>query len=50
MGLVVLLAFSSTLPELLFVLFNGYALSGYVLWVLGAAKHKGSKPPLAPPL
>ena len=47
-GLVLLIAFASTLPEILFVLFSGYALSGYVLWVFGAARGKGSKP-LTPP-
>lgn len=48
MGLVFLIAFSSTLPELLFLLFSGYALSGYVLWLLGAVKRKDPKPPAAP--
>ena len=38
LGLVFLIAFASTLPEMLFLLFSGYALSGYVLWVLGAVK------------
>lgn len=48
MGLVFLIAFSSTLPELLFLLFSGYALSGYVLWLLSAVKRKDPKPPAAP--
>jgi len=48
MGLVFLIAFSSTLPEMLFLLFSGYALSGYVLRVLGAVYRKRS-PPSAPP-
>ncbi len=48
LGLVFLIAFANTLPEILFVLFGGYALSGYVLWVLDAVKSKGSKP-LPPP-
>jgi CDP-diacylglycerol---serine O-phosphatidyltransferase len=33
MGLVFLIAFSNTLPEMLFVLCAGYAISGYILWV-----------------
>jgi CDP-diacylglycerol---serine O-phosphatidyltransferase len=48
LGLVFLIAFSSTLPEMLFLLFSGYALSGYVLWVLGAVYGKRA-PPGAPP-
>ena len=48
MGLVFVIAFASTLPEILFLLFSGYALSGYVLWALAAIKGKGQKP-LAPP-
>jgi CDP-diacylglycerol---serine O-phosphatidyltransferase len=45
MGLVVLLAFASTLPEMLLLLFTAYALSGYVLWIMSALKRKESKPP-----
>jgi len=48
LGLVFLIAFSSTLPEMLFLLFSGYALSGYVLWVLGAVYGKRA-PPSGPP-
>jgi CDP-diacylglycerol--serine O-phosphatidyltransferase len=48
LGLVFLIAFSSTLPEMLFLLFSGYALSGYVLWVLGVVYGKRA-PPTAPP-
>lgn len=48
MGLVFLIAFASTLPEILFLLFSGYALSGYVLWALGAMRGRSAKP-LAPP-
>lgn len=40
LGIVFLMAFASTLPEILFLLFSGYALSGYVLWVLGAFSRK----------
>lgn len=38
MGLVVLIVFASTLPELLFLLFSGYALSGYVIWLLSLGR------------
>jgi CDP-diacylglycerol--serine O-phosphatidyltransferase len=48
MGLVFLIAFSSTLPELLLLLFSGYALSGYVLWALDAGRRRPQPPP-APP-
>ena len=48
MGLVFLIVFSSTLPELLFILFTGYALSGYVLWILGSRKNRAPEPPLPP--
>jgi CDP-diacylglycerol---serine O-phosphatidyltransferase len=46
MGLALLITFSSTLPEMLFLLFSAYALSGYVLWVLG--KMKKEPPPASP--
>jgi CDP-diacylglycerol--serine O-phosphatidyltransferase len=48
LGLVFLIAFSSTLPEMLFLLFSGYALSGYVLWLLGAVYGRRA-PPSTPP-
>src|SRR3954470_15780457 len=35
MGLVFLMAFASTLPEILLLVFGGYGLSGYVMWILG---------------
>jgi CDP-diacylglycerol--serine O-phosphatidyltransferase len=44
LGLVFLIAFSSTLPEMLFLLFSGYALSGYVLRVMGALSRKRARP------
>lgn len=44
MALVFLIVFSSTLPELLFVLFTGYALSGYVIWVSAAMKRRRRQP------
>jgi len=46
MGMVFLITFSSTLPEMLFLVFSAYALSGYVLWVLGKMR---KEPPPAPP-
>jgi CDP-diacylglycerol---serine O-phosphatidyltransferase len=46
MGMVFLITFSSTLPEMLFLLFSAYALSGYVLWVVG--KMKKEPPPASP--
>jgi CDP-diacylglycerol---serine O-phosphatidyltransferase len=48
LGLVFLIAFSSTLPEILFLLFSGYAISGYVLRLLGAVNRK-RLPPAPPP-
>jgi CDP-diacylglycerol--serine O-phosphatidyltransferase len=47
LGLVFLIAFASTLPEMLFILFGGYALSGYVMWLLGRAGRR-SKSPVSP--
>ena len=49
LGLVFLIAFASTLPEMLFLLFSGYALSGYVLWAIGAVKAKSRKSAQPPP-
>jgi len=46
LGLVFLIAFASTLPEMLFLLFSGYALSGYVIWALEVL---GRKPPKSLP-
>lgn len=49
MGLVFLLTFSSTLPEMLFILFVGYGLSGYVIWGWDLIrKRSGKAPPPAP--
>lgn len=49
-GLVALFMLSSTLPEMLFILFAGYACSGYVIWILQLVRGKtagGSPPPPA---
>jgi CDP-diacylglycerol--serine O-phosphatidyltransferase len=49
LAVVALVAVSSTLPEMMFILFVGYALSGYVLAVLDFARRKcARKPPVAP--
>jgi hypothetical protein len=44
---VALFMISSTLPEMLFLLFAGYASSGYVIWAYELVKGKG--PGRAPP-
>jgi CDP-diacylglycerol--serine O-phosphatidyltransferase len=48
MGLVVLIVFASTLPELLFLLFSGYALSGYVIWALSLGRRDRTRLPTPP--
>jgi CDP-diacylglycerol---serine O-phosphatidyltransferase len=50
LAVVVLVAVSSTLPEMLFILFIGYALSGYVLAAWHMIRHKtpGAPPPFTP--
>lgn len=48
MGLVFVIAFASTLPEMLFLLFSGYALSGFVLWAIGGIYRRKAKPPVPP--
>ncbi len=45
MSMLFLLMFSSTLPEMLFILFAGYGLSGYVIWVWEAVKRRPGKAP-----
>lgn len=40
MGMVAIISVSSTLPELLFLVFSAYALSGYVLWVVTKLKRR----------
>ena len=49
-GIVALFMLSSTLPEMLFILFLGYACSGYVMWIWQAVARRGAggKPPAAP--
>jgi CDP-diacylglycerol---serine O-phosphatidyltransferase len=49
MGLVFLIVFASTLPEMLFILFTAYALSGYVLWLIGALGRKSKRAAGPPP-
>ena len=50
-GLVALFMFSSTLPEMLFLLFAGYGASGYAIWAYELVKGKGTgrAPPPPPP-
>jgi len=42
LGLVFLLSFSNTLPEMLFILFLGYGFSGYVIWAWDMFKRRES--------
>jgi len=42
LGLVFLLSFSNTLPEMLFILFVGYGFSGYVIWAWDIFKRRAS--------
>jgi CDP-diacylglycerol--serine O-phosphatidyltransferase len=52
LAVVALVTVSSTLPEMLFMLFIGYAVSGYVIWVWDAFKRKragSGQPPAVPP-
>ncbi|MEK6592145.1 MAG: CDP-diacylglycerol--serine O-phosphatidyltransferase [Pseudomonadota bacterium] len=51
LGMVLLLTFSSTLPEMLFILFVGYGCSGYVIWLWELARGRHGKAPdkLPPP-
>lgn len=43
MGMVLLLTFSSTLPEMLFILFVSYGCSGYVIWIWELARGRADK-------
>jgi CDP-diacylglycerol--serine O-phosphatidyltransferase len=47
MGLVLLITFQSTLPEMLFILFVGYGISGYVIWLWEMIKGRGKPPSTA---
>ena len=47
-GIVALFMLSSTLPEMLFLLFAGYGCSGYVIWLYELAKGKGPGSPPPP--
>jgi CDP-diacylglycerol--serine O-phosphatidyltransferase len=48
MGLVVIIVFASTLPQILFLLFTSYALSGYVLWLVERMRRKRAASPPTP--
>ncbi len=50
-GLVALFMFSSTLPEMLFLLFAGYGVSGYVIWIYEQVRNRtiGRTPPPSAP-
>jgi CDP-diacylglycerol--serine O-phosphatidyltransferase len=48
LGMVALFTFSNTLPEMLFILFAGYGLSGYAIWVYERAKSRTAGRPPAP--
>ena len=50
LAVVALVAVSSTLPEMMFILFMGYALSGYVLAALDFARRRSAAKPPATPL
>ncbi len=50
LAVVALVVVSSTLPEMLFLLFLCYAVSGYVLAAWNMARHKNGGPPPAAPL
>jgi len=50
LGVVALMTVSSTLPEMLFMLFLCYALSGYVLALLAIVRRKGRGGPPSPPV
>jgi CDP-diacylglycerol--serine O-phosphatidyltransferase len=47
MGLVFLITFQSTLPEMLFIAFVAYGVSGYVIWLWEMIKGRSNKPPPA---
>jgi CDP-diacylglycerol---serine O-phosphatidyltransferase len=47
LGGVFVITFSSTMPEMLFLLFTAYALSGYVIWIAAALRRRSERPPPA---
>ena len=50
-GIMVLFTFSSTLPEMLFLLFVCYGVSGYVIWIYERVRRRAigqAPPPPAP--
>jgi CDP-diacylglycerol--serine O-phosphatidyltransferase len=47
-GIVALVMLSSTLPEMLFILFLGYACSGYVIWIWQVLAKRGAGARLPP--
>ena len=49
LALVVLITVSSTLPEMLFILFVAYGVSGYVIWIWERIKGRSARPPAPPP-
>jgi len=50
-GLVALFMLSSTLPQMLFLLFAGYGASGYAIWIYELVRSRalGKAPPPPPP-
>jgi hypothetical protein len=42
---VFLVTFQSTLPEMLFIAFVAYGVSGYVIWLWERMKGRSNKPP-----
>lgn len=48
MGMIFLITFSSTLPEMLFILFAAYGCSGYVIWAWELIRGRSGAPPSAP--
>ena len=49
LAMVFLITVSSTLPEMLFILFVAYGASGYVIWMWERIKGRPRRPPAPPP-
>jgi CDP-diacylglycerol--serine O-phosphatidyltransferase len=49
LGMIFLITVSSTLPEMLFILFVAYGLSGYVIWAWERVKGRPHTPAAPPP-